>query len=74
MVKKSYAEIIVISVFLVPENMGIDTKMKFLRVSGNEIQVKIGIGSHDGHFGFMQKGMMKGFYAEMNVYQCILCP
>ncbi len=40
--KKSYAEIIVINVFLVPENMGVDTKMKFVRVSGNEIQVKIG--------------------------------
>ena len=54
MMKKSYAEIIVISLFLVPENMGIDTKMKFVRVSGDEIQVKIGIGTNGGHFGFMQ--------------------
>ncbi len=42
MLKKSCPEIIVINVFLVPENMGVDTKMKFVRVSGNEIQVKIG--------------------------------
>ncbi len=42
----------VISVFLAPENIGVDTKIKFVRVSGNEIQVKIG--TNGGHFGFMQ--------------------
>ena len=30
-------EIIVINVFVTPENMGIDTKIKFLRVSDPEI-------------------------------------
>ncbi len=48
----SNAEMIVISAFLDPENIGVDTKMKFIRVSHDEIQVKIG--SNGSHFGFMQ--------------------
>ncbi len=45
-------EIIVINVFLAPESMGVDTKIKFIRFLDNEIQVKIG--SNGDHFGFMQ--------------------
>ncbi len=52
MMKGFYAEMNVISVFLAPKNMGVDTKIKFIRVLDNEIQVKIG--SNGGHFGFMQ--------------------
>ena len=55
MTNESYAEMITISYYQCvpcPENMGVDTKIEFIRVSGNEIQVKIG--SNGGHFGFMQ--------------------
>ncbi len=33
MMERAYAEIVVINVFLTPENMGVDTKFKFIRVS-----------------------------------------
>ncbi len=52
MMKGFYAETNVISVFLASENMGIDTKIKLIRVSDNDIQVKIG--SNFDIFGFMQ--------------------
>ena len=43
---------IAISVFLAPDNMGVDTKMKFIQIPGNEIHVKIS--SDSSHFGFIQ--------------------
>ncbi len=36
----SDAEMVVISAFLDPENMDVDTKMQFTQVSDDEIQVK----------------------------------
>ncbi len=41
MMKGFNAKTIVISVLLVPENMGLDTKIKSLQVSNDKIQVKI---------------------------------
>ena len=35
--KGSNAEMVVINIFLTPENMGVDTKIKFIRVSDDEI-------------------------------------
>ncbi len=37
MTKGSNAEMVVINIFLTPENMGVDTKIKFIRVSDDEI-------------------------------------
>ena len=55
MMKGSNDEMIVINVFVTPENISVecvDTKMKFIRGSDDEIEVKID--SNGGHFGFMQ--------------------
>ncbi len=41
-----------ISVFCVLENIGVETKMRFTHISGNERWVKID--GNGGHFGFMQ--------------------
>ncbi len=52
MMKGFYVEMNVISVFCALENISVETKMRFIHVSGNEIQVKID--GNGGHFGFMQ--------------------
>ena len=52
MMKRSNAAMIVINVFLAPENMDVVTKIKFIRVSDDEILVKTG--NNGGRFGFMQ--------------------
>ena len=51
---ESAAEIVVISVFLVIENMRLDTKLVFsVYVSYAKLQVKIGRPSNGDYFGFM---------------------
>ncbi len=40
MMEGSNAEMIVLSVFLDPEHMSVDTKVKFIQISDDEIQVK----------------------------------
>ena len=52
MMKGCYAEMNVISVFCALENIGVETKMRFIHISVNERQVTID-GNGD-HFGFMQ--------------------
>ncbi len=52
MMKGFYVEMNVISVFCGLENISVETKMRFIHVSGNEIQVKIY--GNGGHFGIMQ--------------------
>ena len=37
MMKGSNDEMLVINVFVTPENIGVDTKMKFIRVSDDEV-------------------------------------
>ncbi len=37
MMKGSNNEMLVISVFMAPENIGLDTKMKFIQVSDDEL-------------------------------------
>ncbi len=68
----SDAEMIVFSAFLDPENTGVDTKMKLIRVSHDEIQVKIG--SNGGHFGFMQIRYEEKVLYLNECYQCIPGP
>ena len=50
--KRSSDEMIITKIFLDPENMGVDTKIKVLRVSDDEIWAWIG--RNVGHFEFMQ--------------------
>ncbi len=37
MMKGSKAEMVIANVFLTPDNMGADTKIKFIRISDDEI-------------------------------------
>ncbi len=37
MMERANTEMVVINVFLTPENIGVDTKIKFIRVSDDEI-------------------------------------
>ena len=39
---------VVVNVFLTPDKMGADTKIKFIRISDDQI------GNNGGYFGFMQ--------------------